>query len=534
MSNFGLGVMIDCSRGAVMNVPSLKRFIDLLSKMGYKALQLYTEDTYEIPEEPYFGYLRGKYTQKELREVDAYAAARGVELIPCIQTLAHLDAIVRWDRFRPIVDINNILLAEDEGTYQLIEEMFSSIEATFSSRRIHIGMDEAHMVGLGKYLDKHGYQNRAEILLRHLSRVTEIAARHGFRPIMWSDMFFELATGGGYRPGATFSPEVLDKVPENLDLVYWDYYRLDPAFYEGVLRVHQNFHNPIIFAGGLWTWRGFAPMTRSSLRTTDAALEACRKTGVRDIFFTLWGDDGGECSYFSALPMLFYASRALDGAPDPEKLREEFREITGEDYDRMTEMSDVNLPSDTAPFSNSSKVWLYQDPFLGLFDRTVPPDAPARLEAVADRLEASAAESPTCGDLYRLEAAFARAAARKCDIGVRTRAAYRAGDRAALLSLAEVDYPRAREAVDALHRAFEMVWFSDNKPNGYELHDTRLGGLSSRISTCAARLAAYASGALDSLPELEEDILPAQGGKDNLPDLQEWARIAFPYGRAGH
>ena len=83
------GVMLDCSRNAVRTVEELKRFIDVLSLLGYDTLELYTEDTYEVDGEPYFGYLRGRYSGAELREIDAYAKQRGIELIPCIQTLAH-------------------------------------------------------------------------------------------------------------------------------------------------------------------------------------------------------------------------------------------------------------------------------------------------------------------------------------------------------------------------------------------------------------------------------------------------------------
>ena len=53
------GVMIDCSRNAVPNLQALKRFIEILAKMGYNCVMLYTEDTYEIPSEPFFGYKRG-------------------------------------------------------------------------------------------------------------------------------------------------------------------------------------------------------------------------------------------------------------------------------------------------------------------------------------------------------------------------------------------------------------------------------------------------------------------------------------------
>lgn len=42
------GVMLDCSRNAVMKPEAVKRMIDCLEKMGYNTLELYTEDTYEV------------------------------------------------------------------------------------------------------------------------------------------------------------------------------------------------------------------------------------------------------------------------------------------------------------------------------------------------------------------------------------------------------------------------------------------------------------------------------------------------------
>ena len=90
MKNFDtFGVMIDMSRNAVMSLESLKRFLKLLKKMGYNCVMLYTEDTYEVEGEPYFGYMRGRYTHEELKEIDDYCYSIGVEVIPCIQTLAH-------------------------------------------------------------------------------------------------------------------------------------------------------------------------------------------------------------------------------------------------------------------------------------------------------------------------------------------------------------------------------------------------------------------------------------------------------------
>ena len=88
--------MLDCSRNAVFTVEKVKFVIRTLAKMGMNVLMLYTEDTYEVPGELYFGSYRGRYTKAEIQEMDAYASMFGIELVPCIQTLAHLHNALKW------------------------------------------------------------------------------------------------------------------------------------------------------------------------------------------------------------------------------------------------------------------------------------------------------------------------------------------------------------------------------------------------------------------------------------------------------
>ena len=75
-----LGFMIDCSRGAVLKKETVEKLLRILALLGYNQLMLYTEDTYEVDGEPYFGYLRGRYSQEELKELSAYAEGLGVSL----------------------------------------------------------------------------------------------------------------------------------------------------------------------------------------------------------------------------------------------------------------------------------------------------------------------------------------------------------------------------------------------------------------------------------------------------------------------
>ena len=112
-----LGYMVDCSRGAVATIPSLKKLVDILSAFGYNYIMLYTEDVYEIEGEPYFGYMRGRYSANEIKELDEYCISKGMELRACIQTLAHLGRLTRHAKYKPLFEINDIFTVKDDAVY---------------------------------------------------------------------------------------------------------------------------------------------------------------------------------------------------------------------------------------------------------------------------------------------------------------------------------------------------------------------------------------------------------------------------------
>jgi len=126
MKNFKtFGVMLDMSRNAVMTVDALKKYMHILKKMGYNAILLYCEDTYEIEGEPYFGYMRGKYSIAEMKEIDEFGKSIKMEVIPCIQTLSHLETAARWGQF-PTDNIRTMMVGE-ERCYQIIDRMFATL-----------------------------------------------------------------------------------------------------------------------------------------------------------------------------------------------------------------------------------------------------------------------------------------------------------------------------------------------------------------------------------------------------------------------
>ena len=127
------GAMFDMSRNSVFKPETVAMMMRYMALMGLNMFMLYTEDTYEVEGYPYFGHMRGRYTKAEIKEIDDYAKSLGVELIPCIQTLAHLGTIFSWGEYQAIKDVDDILLLENERTYLLIENIFSTLKENFSS-----------------------------------------------------------------------------------------------------------------------------------------------------------------------------------------------------------------------------------------------------------------------------------------------------------------------------------------------------------------------------------------------------------------
>lgn len=501
------GVMIDMSRNAVMSMSGLKRFLPLLKKMGYNCVMLYTEDTYEVDGEPYFGYMRGRYSKAEMKALDSYATSLDMTVIPCIQTLAHLNAIFRWGFPK---DCNDILLTDDERTYELIDHMFATLSECFKSRKIHIGMDEAHMLGRGKHLDIHGYETVNDIMKRHLARVMELAKKYDYEVMLWSDMYFRPWNNGTYAiPKCKMPEEIVESFPENAIPVYWDYYQTTEKAYSDMIENHKQLSNKTWFAGGSWSWYGMIPYNRFTIESMIPALDACRKHRIKNVFMTLWGDDGAECSHFSQLPSLFYLAEYAKGNTDEKKIKAKFKRFCGIDFD---EFMQIDTPNDVIPYTgrprNPSKYMLFSDYFNGFLDYTVKEGAGEHFLDCAKKLHKTARKSRKYGYVFDSAAKLCDVLALKYDLGLRTRRAYEIGDKAELKRLAKNEYTKLPKLIDVYGRAFEKQWFADNKPHGFDIQDQRLGALIRRTDACRRRLLAYANGKIDRIDELEEKLLP--------------------------
>ena len=527
-----LGVMIDCSRNAVPNVAGIKRFLEIIAKMGYNTAFLYTEDTYEIINEPYFGYQRGRYTEQELSEINTYAAALGIEMIPFIQTLAHLNTLKRWRAYRhKVFDIDDILLIDEPRTYELIENMFATLSRTFTSKRVHLGLDEAHHLGLGKYLDEHGFTDRYALFLKHLNRVCSIARKYGFETMMMAnDLFFNMSPGVFCSDEIRdFPPEITENIPRNCALVHWDYFGTDEKRYDAMLLSSKKLSDQVWFSGGAWTWGSLSPHNRYSMGRNAAAIESCKKNGIREAFFTLWGDDGGECPYFSVLPALMHIAALANDMSEGE-MKAKFYEITGVSFDDFLLLDLPNfifgedVPVESPYFQHSpcnyAKTYLYDDPFLGTMSANTKIDNTDVFGGYAKRLAEAADQKNEFSYLFDSLSKLCSVLEIKFSLAKRTRKLYEASDWQGLRALAENEYTELLPRLENFYRAYRKQWYTVNKSYGFEIQDIRLGGLSRRIENCKELILSKVNGEIPQIEELENKLLPL---KDTY--ITSWAEM---------
>nr|WP_295281049.1 beta-N-acetylhexosaminidase [uncultured Blautia sp.] len=511
------GFMLDCSRNAVFTVEKVKSVIRTLAKMGMNVLMLYTEDTYEVPGEPYFGSYRGRYTKAEIQEMDAYASMFGIELVPCIQTLAHLHNALKWPGKNEIKDSTDVLIVGKEETYTFIEKLLQSVKEAFSTRRVHLGMDEAVLLGLGKYLKENGYEKGSVLIREHCKRVLAICKKLGLEPMIWSDMYITANTNGGYyEVPADADCSSWEKPEKGLGLVYWDYYHDDEKSYEKMLNIHKQLSDDVIFAGGSWIWNGIAPNYSKTFACTKAALQTCKKYLMKEVLCTAWMDNGAETPVDAVWPgVALFAHLGFHLEYNEKVLEEEFKECVGgnlKDFMALDAFDSLFLNGKAnQEAQNPSKYLLYQDPMAGTFDQEVVKsgvDTGAYYEKLKKMMEICQENSPEYAALFAYYEKLAAVLADKADLGVRIKTSYDKNQKLALKEICEKEIPETIQNLEEMKVLREDLWMSEAKPFGYELMDVKLGAVITRLNSTIRRIKKYLDGSIPCLEELEETRLP--------------------------
>ena len=195
----------------------IKKYPELTEKGSVRKGTVVLKNWEQLDGKPYGGY----YTQDEVREIVAYAAAKGITVIPEIDLPGHMLAALTafpelgctggpyelWCRWGVSEDV---LCAGKEETFEFIEGVLEEVIELFPSKYIHIGGDECPKIrwekcptcqAKMKELGIKGDENHpAEHYLQSyvISRVEKYLNERGRSIIGWDEIL-----EGGLAPNAT-------------------------------------------------------------------------------------------------------------------------------------------------------------------------------------------------------------------------------------------------------------------------------------------------------------------------------------------
>lgn len=145
------------------------------------------------------------FTQAEMRELIAYAAARGIRVVPEFDVPGHATAWLvshpelgsapgpyapcrRWGVERPVLDPTN------EALYPLLDDFFGEMAALFPDDYLHIGGDENDGVQwnanthIQEFIRTRGLKDNAGLHAWFNSRLAAILHQHGKHLVGWDEI----------------------------------------------------------------------------------------------------------------------------------------------------------------------------------------------------------------------------------------------------------------------------------------------------------------------------------------------------------
>ena len=306
---FRRGVMLDVSRNRVYSLETLKWVADLLAALGYDRLELYFENVFAYPGHEAVWRDIDPYTPEMLLELGDYCAARGIMLVPNQNTLGHFERWFRLPEYRrfaelpqggartPWGSIQKIptgLCPTDPEAVAFAEGLLEALLPCFPhADTVNLGGDEVFDLGQGRSVG----HDKAQLYVDHLSRMADIARRHGKHPEFWADMLLR-------------HPEAIPFAAERLgdaNWIVWGYEANDDLA-AGVATLKAAGLRTLI-APGTSSWRSFCGRTtnmRENLRQAEAA-------AADGLLLVDWGDAGHWQPLAVSLPAIALAAgRTMD------------------------------------------------------------------------------------------------------------------------------------------------------------------------------------------------------------------------------
>ena len=308
--------MLDISRDKVPTMDTLRLIVDILAKFDYNQFQLYTEHTFAYSAHGEIWKNASPVTPSEIRELDAYCAMRGIELVPNQNSFGHMErwlvhpdynhlaelpeggAPLPWGGFKKFP---TTLCPTNPESLEFLAGLYDELLPNFGSDLFNIGCDETFDL-LGKKgrssaeVAKYG---EGRVYLEFLKKVVSLARDRGKKAMFWGDVILK-------------HPELVKELPRDAIALDWGYEGNHPFEKEARQFAESGFE--FYVCPGTSSWNSLSGRVENMRQNLQEAERAGRMYGAKGYMVTDWGDFGHWQPLAASLPGIILGGNfALNG-----------------------------------------------------------------------------------------------------------------------------------------------------------------------------------------------------------------------------
>lgn len=284
------GVMLDISRDKVPKLATLQALVNRLAHWKVNQLQLYMEHTFAYAGHEIVWRNASALTPDEIRSLDAYCAARHIELVPNQNSFGHMHRWLVHEPYRKLAECPDGfehpwssngepygLCATDPASLGFLEGLYDQLLPNFRSRLFNVGLDEPLDLGSGRSKAACEARGAGRLYLDFLNAVHARVKSRGRTMAFWADTI-------------TSSPELLAEVPKDAIALEWGYEASHP--FAEHLAALRGAGLACYVCPGTSSWNSFAGRTHNAVENIAKAAREGKAAGAAGFLVTDWGDHG--------------------------------------------------------------------------------------------------------------------------------------------------------------------------------------------------------------------------------------------------
>ncbi|MDY3243817.1 MAG: glycoside hydrolase family 20 zincin-like fold domain-containing protein [Candidatus Limiplasma sp.] len=301
------GYYLDCSRGRVPTLETLKRYADLLCRYKINEWQLYIEHTYLFRNLSEAWRGDTPLTAEEIMELDRYCRARHIELIPSLSSFGHMYRILSTKTCCDLCELpdsekipfsytyagdHHTLNVSNPRAVDFIKSLITEYRALFTSKKFNICCDETFDLGKGRSKALADEKGEHALYMAHVVELCRWLLSQGVTPMFWGDIMWR-------------HPEAYAEIPEGVICLNWGYL---PEQRENEVRDLAQMGATQYVCPGVCTWNRWLPLTENSYKNNRAMCGHGRKYHAIGLLNTDWGDYGHICHPWFSVPGILYGA----------------------------------------------------------------------------------------------------------------------------------------------------------------------------------------------------------------------------------